>query len=159
MTDRLLKLPVETFRFVQLWLTVAALVLAPLFFGSVDQLWVAIWAVLLSISTLSGVTQPISIRQGYVLAGFFALCAAYALVAALQVAPHLIDRLDDPVWQRVNDLLGLDAVPRISGRAEIPPEALGHFLLLVTSFACGFFVGTSRRGSDVLVTSAQYAIL
>src|SRR5262249_15338588 len=38
-------------------------------------------------------------------------------------------------------------------------DAIGHLLLLATSFASGFFVGTSRRGSDILVASAQYAIL
>src|SRR5437899_2965753 len=48
MIDRLhLRLPVETFKSIQLWLTIAVFGLAPLFFGSVDQVWVAIWTILL----------------------------------------------------------------------------------------------------------------
>jgi O-antigen ligase len=159
MTSRLLMFPVEAVRSAQLWLTVAALTLAPLFFGSVDQLSIAIWTVLLSAATLLGPAKPVDLGQSRVLWVFFSACTAYALVAVMQVAPGLIAGFDDPIWPRLNDLLGLQVPPRISGRAEIPPEAIGHFLLLVTSFASGFFVGTSRRGRDILVTSAQYAIL
>ncbi|HTO66326.1 MAG TPA: O-antigen ligase family protein [Bradyrhizobium sp.] len=151
--------PVETFRSVQLWLTVAALTLAPLFFGAVDQLSVAIWTVLLSVVTLVGPARPLEPAQGRILWIFILVCAAYALVAALQVTPELLGQFADPIWQRASDLLGLQLSPRVSARAEIPPEAIGHFLLLVTAFAGGFFVGTSRRQSDVLFTSAQYAIL
>ncbi len=151
--------PVETFRSIQLWLTIAALILAPLFFGSVDQSWVAIWTVLLSISTLCGVAGPMNAAQGRVLMAFLALCCAYALVAIVQVAPHGFDRLNDPIWQRASEALGLNALPRISSRAEIPPDAIGRFLLLVTSFTSGFFVATSRRNSDTLLWFARYSML
>jgi O-antigen ligase len=153
------KFPVEMFRSVQLWLTITVLCLAPLFFGSVDQLWIAIWTALLSISTLCGVAEPINARQSRILFAFLALCSAYALVAILQVAPRLIDQLNDPSWQRLNNLLGLNTSPRISSRAEIPPVAIGHFLLLLTSFISGFFVGTSRRNGDLLILVARYSIL
>jgi hypothetical protein len=153
------KFPVGAFRSIQLWLTIAALTFAPLFFGSVDQLWVAVWTILLSISTLCGATEPMNAAQSRVLLVFLALCCAYALVAIVQVVPHLIDRLNDPIWQRANEVLGLDALPRISGRAEIPPDAIGHFLLLVTSFTSGFLVATSRRNGDTLVWFARYSIL
>jgi O-antigen ligase len=154
-----LKFPVETFKSIQLWLTVASLTLAPLFFGSVDLLWVAIWAVLLSISTLIGAAGPLSTAQRRVLFAFLALSSAYALVAIVQVAPGLIEHLDDPIWRRADGVLGLNALPRISGRAEIPPEAIGHFLLLVTSFVSGFLVATSRRNGETLVRFARYSIL
>jgi O-antigen ligase len=159
MTSRLLKLPVETLRSIQLWLSVASLALAPLLFGSVDQLSVAIWTVLLSATTLIGPAKPVEPAQGRILWIFLGICAAYASVALVQVAPGFIGQLDDPIWLRVNDLLGLQLPSRISARAEIPPEAIGHFLLLVTAFASGFFAATSRRNSDILFTSAQYAIL
>lgn len=154
-----LKFPAETFTSIQLWLTVAALTLAPVFFGSVDQLWVAIWVVLLSIGTLIGVPGPLSAAQRRVLFGFFAVSSAYALVAIAQVAPNLIRQFDDPIWRRAGGILGTNALPRISSRAEIPPEAVGHFLLVVTSFVSGFLVATSRRNGDRLVRFARYAIL
>jgi hypothetical protein len=160
MTRRLpLKFPVETFRSIQLWLTIAALILAPLFFGSVDQLWVTIWTILLSIGAVCGAAGPINAGQSRVLLLFLAVCCAYALVAIVQVAPHLIDQLNDPIWRRANEVLGLNALPRISSRAAIPPDAIGHFLLLVTSFTSGFYVATSRRNSDTLIRFARYSML
>jgi O-antigen ligase len=148
-----------TFRAVQLWTTIAVAILAPLFFGSVDLFWVAVWTVLLSISVLCGIAAPMDRGQGRVLLGFFTLCGLYVLVALVQVTPHLIDGLNDPSWQRANELLGLNASPRISSRAEIPPLAAGHFLLFTTSFINGFFVGASRHDSAKLVQLVQYSIL
>src|ERR1700730_4779378 len=156
---RQLKFPAETFRSIQLWLTIAVLVLAPLFFGSVDLFWVAIWTILLSISVLCGAAGPIRPGQGRILFVFLAVCCIYASVAVVQILPHVIDRFDDPSWQRASDLLGLNVPPRISSRAEIPLDSIGHFFLLITSFISGFFIGTSRRNSDLLIWFVRYSIL
>jgi O-antigen ligase len=153
-----LKFPVEMLGTIQLWVTITVFCLAPLFFGSVDQFWIAAWIALLSVGTLCGPAESMSAGQRRIILAFLALCFAYALVAVVQVAPDLIDRLNDPIWRRANDLLGFNVVPRISSRAEIPPVSVGHFLLLVTSFTNGFFVGTSRRNSYLLVLFARYSI-
>jgi O-antigen ligase len=144
---------------IQLWTTIVVLVLAPLFFGSVDLFWIAVWAILLSISVLCGAAAPMDTGQSRILFGFVALCGVYALVAVIQITPHVVDHLNDPSWRQANALLGLDALPRISSRAEIPPLAVGHFLLFATSFISGFFIGTSRRNGDSLIWFAQYSIL
>jgi O-antigen ligase len=154
-----LRLPVEAARSVQLWLTLAAVALPPLLFGSVDQVSVALWTGLLSISMLCGFAEPLSRNQGYVVLVFLALCGSYLLVAFLQICPGLFGSLNDPYWQKAGALLGLDLSPRISSRAELPRVAIGHFLLLVTSFLSGFFTGTSRRSADTLVLTARYSIL
>jgi O-Antigen ligase. len=151
--------PIAAFKSIQLWTTIVVLVLAPLFFGSVDLFWIAVWIILLSISVMCGVTTPLGTAQSRILFGFLALCGVYALVAIIQVTPHLVDQLNDPSWRRANDLLGLDALPRISSRAEMPPLAVGHFLLFATSFISGFCIGTSRRNSEKLIRVAQYSIL
>jgi O-antigen ligase len=148
-----------TFSSIQLWTTIVVLVLAPLFFGSVDLFWIAVWTILLSFSALCGVLTPMDTGQSRILFCFLALCGIYALVAVIQAAPHVVDALNDPSWRRANELLGLDAPPRISSRAEIPPLAIGHFLLLATAFTSGFCIGTSRQNSDRLVWFAQYSIL
>jgi O-antigen ligase len=153
------RFPAEGIRTAQLWLTIAALILAPLPFGSTDQLWIAIWAILLSISTICGVAAPINRGQRRILLAFLAICCAYGIVAAVQVVPNLVEQLDDPIWQRANDLLALGVPPRISSRAEIPSVSIGKFILLVTSFMSGFFVGTSGRDSDRLVAFARGSIL
>jgi hypothetical protein len=154
-----LRLPAETLRSMQLWLTIAVLALAPLFFGSVDLFWVAAWAILLSLSVLCGITVPVGTSQSRVLLGFLCMCSLYGLVAIIQITPHVVDQLNDPSWRRADELLGLDTLPRISSRTEVPRVAVGHFLLFATSFISGFFVGTSRDNSDKLIWFAQYSIL
>ena len=151
----------QTIRLIQLWGTITALGLAPLFFGSVDQIWVVIWTVVLSVCTISSLASDAELtpRQRRILLGFLLLCGAYVLAAVAQVVPHFIDQLNDPIWQRANALLGLETPPRISSRAELTPVAIGHFLLVVTSFASGFFIGTSRSNSDVLIACTRFLIL
>ena len=50
----------------QQWATACVLVLAPLFFGSVDQFWIAILLVTLSFTTILGVSVPLNIVQARV---------------------------------------------------------------------------------------------
>ena len=145
---------------IQLWTTIVVLILAPLFFGSVDLFWIATWTILLSISALCGVAAADGYsQQSQILYGFLALCSIYALVAIIQITPNVLEQLNDPIWRRANELLGLDTLPRISSRAEISSLAVGHFLLFATSFVSGFSVGTSRRNSETLILFAQYSIL
>src|ERR1700730_12529005 len=147
------------FSSIQLWTTIVVLILAPLFFGSVDLFWIAVWTILLSASALCGVAVPMGAAQSRISFSFLALCGVYALVAIIQITPHVIDQLNDPSWHRAEELLDLGALPRISSRAELPPLAAGHFLLFATSFLSGFFVGTSKRNGDKLIGGAQYSIL
>ncbi len=149
----------ERLRSIQLGLTIIPLCLAPLFFGSVDQLSITVWVVLSSAAMLCGVPLAMNTAQRRVLLGFLALCLAYAVVAFVQVIPGLVDGLNDPIWLRVNQLLPFRVTPRISARAEIPAEAVGHFLLAATSLTSGFFVGTSRRNGDVLTAVVRHSIL
>lgn len=149
----------EKARLIQLWATAAVLVLAPLFFGSVDQFWIAVWIVVLSGTTIGGLYVPLNIAQARIVWAFVGLCLIYAVVAVIQVVPRLLTGLDDPIWQRANDLLGTHVEPRISSTAEIPALAIGHFLLTVTAFLSGFFAGVSRRGADRIIFAARTAIL
>src|ERR1700730_6219452 len=151
--------PVAMFSSIQLWTTIVVLILAPLFFGSVDLFWIAVWTILLSASALCGVAVPMGAAQSRILFSFLALCGVYALVAIIQITPHVIDQLNDPSWRRADELLDLGVLPRISSRAEIPPLAAGLVLVFATSFMNGFCIGTSRRKSSKLISFAQYSIL
>jgi hypothetical protein len=148
-----------TFRSVQLWTTVVVVVFAPLFFGSVDLFWVVVWTIILSVGVLCSVAVPLEPRQSRIAYCFLALCGVYALVAIVQVIPNAIPRWNDPIWRQTDELLGAGALARISSRAEIPPLAVGHFLLFFTSFISGFTIGTSQRNSHKLLLFAQYSIL
>ena len=145
-------------RSIQLGLTVIPLCLAPLFFGSVDRLSVAVWVALLSAAMLCGVAFPTNAAQRR---STWLFCGVWRLCGRGYHPGHswLGRRLGRP------DLAALESTPaapcssRISARAEIPVEAVGHFLLAVTSFASGFFVGTSHRNSEILTTAARHSIL
>src|SRR5258706_6939920 len=151
--------PVAMFSSIQLWTTIAVLILAQLFIGSVDLFWIAVWTILLAVSALCGFAAPLDAGQSRILFGLLLLCGIYALVAIIQITPDIVDQLNDPSWRRASDLLGLNAGPRISSRAEMPPLAVGHFLLFGASFMSGFFIGASQRNGDRLIQFAQYSIL
>jgi O-antigen ligase len=139
--------------------TIVVGVLAPLFFGSVDLFWVAVWTILLSISASCGVTVSLGNEQSRVLLAFLALCGLYGLISFIQITPNPFAELNDPIWQRAGDIFGIDTLPRISSRAEIPPLAAGHFLLFATALVSGFYLGTSRRDGNKLIWFARYSIL
>jgi hypothetical protein len=139
--------------------TVTALVFSPLFFGSIDQLWIALWTIVLSISALLGLGTSLNAAQTRVIITFLCVCSGCALVAAIQVAPDILPSFADPIWRQSGRLLGTVTAPRISGTAEISALAVGHFLLLVTAFLSGFWSGTSRRNARTLIFSARAAIL
>jgi O-antigen ligase len=135
------------------------LVLSPLFFGSVDLFWIAVWTILLSITASCGATVALGTGQRRVFFVFVSLCGLYGLISLIQITPNAFGQLNDPIWRRAGEILGIDTLPRISSRAEIPPVAAGHFLLFATSFVSGFYIGTSRRDGDKLIWFARYSIL
>src|SRR5712691_9772034 len=98
------ELPVAMFSSIQLWTTVVALILAPLFFGSVDLFWIAVWAILLSISVLCRVAALMDPGESGVLFGFFALWGIYTVVAIVEMPPHVVDQFNVPGWRQGNGL-------------------------------------------------------
>jgi O-antigen ligase len=146
-------------RIIQLWMTIAVLVLAPFFFGSVDLFWIAVWTILLSIGASFGVALGLENGQRRLFFVFLALCCLYGLISLFQITPNAIGSLNDPIWARASEILGINMLPRMSSRAEIPAVAIGHFLLFAISFVSGFYVGTSLRNGDKLNRFARYSIL
>ena len=146
-------------RLLQLWLTIAVLVLAPLFFGSVELFWVATWTIVLSIGTVCGLGFSLELGQTRILMVFCAACGLYGAVSIIQIAPDAIIGLGDEIWRKSGDLLSLNLMPRISSRARIPPLAIGHALLFAAAFINGFCVCTSGNGADKLFRFARFSIL
>ncbi|WP_264052743.1 hypothetical protein [Rhodopseudomonas palustris] len=149
----------EAFGKVQLGLTLAAFALAPLPFGSVDTIWVLAWVVVLSLTLLGRPVRSVSRAQFRILIAFLVVCAAYLVVAAIQIIPGVSFGPNSAAWQRAGELIQLPTPPRISARAEIPVVTAGHYLLLVTSVLAGFWIGTSRSNAETLFKVARYSIL
>jgi hypothetical protein len=148
-----------TFRSIQFWTTIVVLVLSPLFFGSVDLFWIAVWTIVLSIGSLTSLAIPMAKAQSLVLLTFVSICAVYGLVCVIQIAPNLFSKLNDPIWAQARTALNDEAASRISSRSEVPTLAAGHFLLFAIALINGFFIGTSHRNSERLIKIAQYMIL
>ncbi|MBY0383492.1 MAG: O-antigen ligase family protein [Xanthobacteraceae bacterium] len=144
---------------IQLGLTIAAMVLSPLFFGSIDLFWTVTWTIVLSAAALLCLWIPVDSRAQRILNIFVCGCFLYALVAAIQITPGLTGSLNDPIWQSAKDALNIPTSARISARAEVPLSAIGHFLLFTTAIINGFFAGTSRRSSASLLLFARYGVL
>ena len=86
-----------TVRSIQLWIPVVVIVLAPLFFGSVDLFWVVVWTILLSASVSTGGVASLDSAQSRLLLGFLAVCGVYALVAVVQIIPNSLEPFADPI--------------------------------------------------------------
>ncbi|PZA12861.1 O-antigen ligase domain-containing protein [Rhodopseudomonas palustris] len=144
---------------ISLGFSLATFALAPLPFGSVDNVWVLTWLVVLSLSLLGRPLRPVTRAQFHILLSFLAVCGAYGVVAATQIIPGLSVGANSISWERAGALVHLPISPRISARAEIPVTSVGHYLLLITSVLAGFWIGTSRGNSETLFKVARYSIL
>jgi O-antigen ligase len=143
----------------QFWISASVLSLAPLPFGSVDLFWVVFWIIPLAFAALIGARVEMDTGQYRVFCVFLALCAVYAVVAAVQYLPLGLDRLGDPIWARTGFLLETPTATRLSARAEVPPVAIGHALLFVLSTVNGFLIGLSPNGMKKLVRMIRYIVL
>jgi O-antigen ligase len=146
-------------RLLQLWITIAVLVLAPLFFGSVELFWIATWTIVLSIGTVYGLSFSMETSQIRILIVFCLICSVYGAVSIVQITPCVFNGMNDEIWRKSKDILSLDVMPRISSRAQIPTLAIGHVLLFATSFINGFCACTSRDSTDKLFRFSRFSIV
>lgn len=143
----------------QFWISAAVLCLAPLPFGSVDLFWVVFWIIPLAIAALIGARGDMDSGQNRIFCAFLLFCAIYAVVIAVQYMPLGFDRLGDPIWARMASVLEAPTAARLSTRAEIPPDAVGHALLFALSLMNGFMIGLSPDGLKKLVRVVRYVVL
>jgi len=146
-------------RLLQLWITIAVLVLAPLFFGSVELFWIATWTIVLSIGTVCGLSFSMETSQIRILIVFCLICSVYGAVSIVQITPCVFNGMNDEIWRKSRDILSLNVMPRISSRAQIPTLAIGHVLLFATSFINGFCACTSRDSTDKLFRFSRFSIV
>lgn len=144
---------------VPLWVTVVVVFLAPLLFGSIDLFWTAVWLGLLSIGALCCTAVPISGREAYPLFIFVGGCIVYGGVSLLQISPLFLSSHGASIWREAGEILGTDLGARISIRADIPAASIGHFLLFVTAFTNGYYVGLTRPSLNRLSLYGRYAFL
>src|SRR5262249_48920672 len=124
----------------------SVIVLAPLPFGSVDEVVVALWAVLLGVATVLCVPFNPSRQQIAVLLSAFAVASAWGVVLHEQTsaAPWFSGSLADPIWAEVSPLLDATLPRTVTVVRDLPLFAAGPQMVAFLSLLCGFLLGSNR---------------
>lgn len=126
-------------------LALAVFALAPLPFGSLDAVWVALWTVLLALSLVTA--DYSGIRRGHLLPIGIGLAtfAVYASVACLQWTVW-DGPFAAPIWSEAARLLQTKPHPRISTIATSPLLTLAPAALFVVAALRAFVMATEEGG-------------
>lgn len=149
------------------WTAIGVFVLAPLPFGSTDLIWICIWTALLAISLATADLGRTSREDFRLLLPLFISLAAIGAIVTLQTWPDPSIGRVDPIWQLLQEILGVPVPRRISITATGPWLAFGYPLLFSLAFTRAVFlaadVGDAQRLLRVLSWAgflyAAYGIL
>src|ERR1700687_2116400 len=127
--------------------------LAPLPFGSTDTKVVAVWVILLAISTILAGFRPYTSREITLVVGLaiVALCWAWVIFQQLAEHPFFAYALIDPIWQQTARLLHEDVKQSIAMALNQPYFAAGPQIACVLSLTCGFFLGQARMTAHMIL--------
>jgi O-antigen ligase len=137
-------------------LTIAVAGLAPAPYGSVEPFWIAVWVLTLAAALAIAPAHVLNERQCRVIASIIGLWLVYLGIALLQVLPDP-PFLAHEAWREAAERLGVSTPERISVRASIPLEALGHALLAILAFCNGFVVGAQKERARRLLDGVAVA--
>ncbi len=132
----------------------AVLALAPLPFGSIDQVSLAFWCVLLGLNLVIVSPRRLGAKRAGALVLIGALAASVVVVSILQGtgANPLVEA--DPIWAQTARILG-----PLAGAGSValwvPLFAMGNLLACMAAMAIGLIVGVDHRNTRrILVTVA-----
>jgi O-antigen ligase len=147
---------------------IAVTVLAPLPFGSAEEHWIVIWAVVLALGIIVLSTQDLRPPHTRIIAAVLGVAAALILLVALQSAsfPEIVPT--HPIWTEAGPLLGLPAPKMLpASSAGTPWYSLGPALLLIQAFLAAYILSIDPARADTLLKAvalsglvyAGYALL
>jgi len=142
---------------------IGAFMLAPLPFGSVDTIWICIWAMLLAFSLSTADLRSATIDDFYLLLPLFVTLAVVAAVVTIQLWPDAPLAQINSVWASAREATGDNLPGRISMTATGPWLAFGYPLLLALAFARAFYLSTEADDARQLLrilawTGLAYAL-
>ena len=127
-------------------LGLTAVSLAPLPFGSVEPIWIAVFGTMLATSLLLADLRSLDRQDAAALAPILALVAVYGGIACLQVTTLLPAH---PIWTEAGRLIGeAPATLRLSVTAWNPIVAMGNSLVSVLTFTVAYLHGRTRSGAE-----------
>ena len=141
----------------------AVVALAPLPFGSADDLTIAVWCVILGFAAVAATPRSLQSGQLALLRCAGVLIVAYGIVLHEQLSAHPWFAAPDPVWRQASEALGTPLQPSVSIARNQPFFAIGAPLAAMLSLICSFVVCADRTRAHQLVkiiawSGAAYAI-
>jgi O-antigen ligase len=133
--------------------------LAPLPFGSVEDLTIAFWVALLGLTTVLAIPSSFSQPQRTVLLLAAILALAWGLVLHEQtsVRPWLGHGLADPIWSKASDLLGVPLPQYITVVRNQPFFAAGAQIAAYLSFVGGFLLGHNHLYAKAILRTFAWS--
>ena len=129
----------------------AVVALAPLPFGSADDITIAIWCVILGLAAVAATPRSLQSGQLALLGCAGVLIAAYGIVLHEQLSPHPWFAAPDPVWREASEALGTPLQPSVSIARNQPFFAIGAPLAAMLSLICSFIVCADRQRAHQLL--------
>lgn len=123
----------------------AVIALAPLPFGSVDEIVIAFWVVLLGVAVILAIPVPSRPQTTFFLVASI-VALAWGLVLHEQASEHpwLAQSLIDPIWSQTSHLLDVPLPQYVTVVRNQPFFAAGAQMAAFLSLVCGFLLGNDR---------------
>lgn len=141
----------------------AVVALAPLPFGSVQEITIAIWCVVLGLAAVAATPRSFQPAQLALLGCVGVLIAAYGILLHEQLSLHPWFATPDTIWRKASAALGTPLKSSVSLARNLPLFAIGAPLAAILSMICGFIICVDRQRAYQLLkvvawSGAAYAI-
>jgi O-antigen ligase len=146
-------------RRIALYLFCAVVAVAPLPFGSVDEMVIAFWVVLLGVVAILAIPFKPSKPQTIFLLLASIIVLAWGLIFHEQTSDHpwLAQDLVDPVWRQASRLLDVPLPQYVSVVRSQPFFAAGAQMVAFLSVLSGFLLGIDRAFAKSVVRTVAWS--
>ena len=150
---------------VALYIYCSIVSLAPLLYGSVDELTIAFWVGLLGVAAVLAIPSKFTRPQWIFLLIATIVALAWGLVLHEQTSVHpwFAQALSDPIWPQASELLGVPLPQYVTVVRNQPLFAAGAQMAAFLSLLSGFLLGDNRAYAKAVLrafawSGAIYAI-
>jgi O-antigen ligase len=138
-------------------LFLAAVLLAPLPFGSIEDYWIAVWCVVASLSLALVPRSEITAARLRRVLPVLCTVGLFAVIVVAQLSPVGNIGGADPIWAEVNRTLGTRLVSYPSASALASWLSLGPSLLFITIFFASYFLCADVQRANTLLHLVAWA--
>jgi O-antigen ligase len=144
---------------IALYFFCAVIALAPLPFGSVDELIIAFWVVLLGMVAILAIPFRLTKPQliFFLLASIVVLAWGLVLHEQTSVHPWLAEDIVDPIWPQASRLLDAPLPQYVTVVRDQPFFAAGAQMVAFLSLLGGFLLGKNRTFAKAVLRAVAWS--